>query len=148
MKNFFKNLAYKFQKFMTGRYGMDRLWRALLVFYLILILITNIVYRFSHIAYYALSVLSFALIVFAIFRVFSKNIEARRAENQSWLNFTGKIKGWFLFQKDKFGQRKTHKFVKCKSCKKTLRLPKHKGKLNVTCPYCKTHFIVNTGKKQ
>lgn len=147
MKGFFKNIAVKFQRFMVGRYGMDRLWRALLIFYLISILITNIVYRFSHIAYYSLSVMSLAIIVFALFRVFSKNIEARQLENRNWLRITGGIKRRFVFEREKFQQRKTHKFVKCSGCKKMLRLPKHKGRLNVTCPHCKKQFIVNTGRK-
>ena len=43
--------------------------------------------------------------------------------------------------------KETHKFVKCKGCKKTLRLPRHKGKINVTCPHCHAQFVVNTGKK-
>lgn len=147
MKNFFNNLGMKIQKFMIGRYGMDQLWRALLIFYLISIIITNIVYRFSKIAYYSLSVMSFAIFIYAIFRVFSKNIEARRKENQDWLRITGSIRQKFMFQKEKAKQRKTHKFVKCGQCKKTLRLPKHKGKLNVTCPHCHNNFVVNTGKK-
>lgn len=136
------------QQFMVGRYGIDELWRALLVFYVISILITNIVYRFSHIAYYALNVLSWAIFIFAIFRVFSKNIEARRSENQSWLRFTGNIKQKAMQSKNMRKQKKTHKFVKCKQCKRVLRLPKNKGKLNVTCPHCKNQFVVNTGKKK
>ncbi|MDE5973809.1 MAG: hypothetical protein K2G73_03975 [Eubacterium sp.] len=147
MKNFFSNLGYKIQRFMVGRYGADQLWRALIIFYLIAILITNIVYRFSKIAYYSLSVLSLAIIVFAVFRVFSKNIEARRKENQEWLKITGGIRQKFIFAKERNKQRKTHKFVKCKQCKKVLRLPKNKGKLNVSCPHCKNQFVVNTGKK-
>lgn len=147
MKDFFRNLGYKIQRFMVGRYGADQLWRALMIFYLISILITNIVYRFSKIAYYSLTVLSLAIIVFAIFRVFSKNIEARRKENQDWLRITGGIRQKFLFAKERSKQRKTHKFVKCKQCKKVLRLPKNKGKLNVSCPHCKNQFVVNTGKK-
>ncbi|MDE5963850.1 MAG: hypothetical protein K2G65_00425, partial [Eubacterium sp.] len=106
-----------------------------------------IVYRFSKIAYYSLSVLSLAIIIFAVFRVFSKNIEARRKENQEWLKITGGIRQKFLFAKERSKQRKTHKFVKCKKCKKVLRLPKNKGKLNVSCPHCKNQFVVNTGKK-
>lgn len=147
MKNFFNNLAIKMQKFMIGRYGVDQLWRALLIFYLISIIITNIVYRFSKIAYYSLSVMALAILIYAVFRVFSKNIESRRKENQDWLRLTGSIKQKFMFQKEKTKQRKTHKFVKCSQCKKTLRLPKHKGKLNVTCPHCHNNFVVNTGKK-
>lgn len=147
MKKFFTDLGYKFQKFMIGRYGIDKLWQALIIFYLIEIIISNIFYKISKVAYYSLSVLGLALIAFAIFRVFSKNIEARRAENESWLRFTYKVKSKFNFTKDKWKQRKTHKFVKCKSCKKVLRLPKHKGKINVTCPNCQNQFVIDTGKK-
>lgn len=147
MKNFLSNLGYKIQRFMIGRYGADQLWRALMIFYLLAIVITNIVYRFSKIAYYSLSVLSLAIIIFAVFRVFSKNIEARRKENQEWLKITGGIRRKFIFAKERNKQKKTHKFVKCKQCKKVLRLPKNKGKLNVSCPHCKNQFVVNTGKK-
>lgn len=148
MKAFFTNLAYKFQRFMTGRYGIDKLWNALLIFYLISVILANAVYRYSKIAYAAFLVLSTAILIFALYRVFSKNIEMRRDENESWLKFTGKIKQKAMFQKNKWNQRKTHKFIKCKKCKKTLRLPKHKGKINVTCPHCKNQFIINTGKKK
>lgn len=147
MKNFFRNLGYKFQQFMIGRYGIDQLWRALLIFYLISIIAANIVYRFSRIAYIALSVLSLAILIFAVFRVFSKNTEARRNENINWLKFTYRFRQRFKLSKDKWSQRKTHKFVKCKKCKKVLRLPKNKGKINVDCPHCHNKFIVNTGKK-
>lgn len=147
MKKFFTNLGYKFQRFMNGRYGMDRLWTALLVFYVIAVILANILYRFSKIAYISFWVLSLAILIFALFRVFSKNIEARRSENDSWLRLTGKFRQGFTFQKNKWKQRKTHKFVKCKKCKKVLRLPRHKGKLNVTCPHCQNQFTVNTGKK-
>ncbi len=148
MKTFFTNLAYKFQRFMTGRYGIDKLWSALLIFYLISVIIANIVYRYSKISYIAFLLLSTAIFIFALFRVFSKNIEMRRSENESWLRFTGKIKKELTYQKDKWNQRKTHKFIKCRKCKKILRLPKHKGKINVTCPHCKNQFIINTGKKK
>lgn len=132
---------------MTGRYGIDRLWSVLLIFYVITIIIANILYRFSKISYYAITVMGLVILGLAIFRVFSKNIEMRRSENQSWLRFEWKIKSSFKLTKDKFSQRKTHKFVKCPKCKKQLRLPKHKGKINVTCPLCKNNFIINTGKK-
>ena len=147
MKNFLLKLGLKLQRFMIGRYGIDNLWRVLLVFYLISVVVTNIVYRYSRIAYYSLSVASLTIIAFAIFRVFSKNIEARRNENAKWLKFSQAIKQKFIQRKNINKQRKTHKFVKCKQCKKTLRLPKNKGRVNVRCPHCDNQFIVNTGKK-
>lgn len=148
MKQFFIKLGYKIQRFMIGRYGIDRLWRALFVFYFIALILANLAYRFSRISYWALFVLANAIIVFAIYRVFSKNIAQRQAENDAWLRFTGKVRQKFMFAKNRFKQRKTHKFIKCKGCKKVLRLPKHRGKINVTCPHCQRQFVVNTGKKQ
>ena len=63
--------------------------------------------------------MAFVLVVFAIFRVFSKNIEARRAENEKWLKFENSVKGFFKFQNDKFKQRKTKvKISKLKKKKK------------------------------
>ncbi|MDD6727614.1 MAG: hypothetical protein PUE08_00105 [Eubacteriales bacterium] len=148
IKSFFANLGYKFQRFMTGRYGIDKLWTVLIIAYLIVIILANILYRFSKISYYAISVLGIVLVVFAVYRVFSKNIEERRKENEAWLRFAGKIRQKHNFNKNKWKQRKTHKFVKCSKCKKVLRLPKHKGKINVTCPHCQNQFVVNTGKKK
>lgn len=67
---------------------------------------------------------------------------------QAGFNFGAKLKAFFKFQSDKFKQRKTHKFVKCKkTAKKRFASPRHKGKINVTCPHCHTQFVVNTGKK-
>lgn len=147
MKNFFMKLGYKIQKFMTGRYGADQLFKALMILYLILMVLAAIIGRFSKITYYALYVASLILFIYSIYRVLSKNIAVRAKENQDYLIFIGKIKKNFALSKDKFNQRKMHKFVKCKQCKKTLRLPRHKGKIKVTCPHCGNEFIINTGKK-
>ncbi|MCM1286115.1 MAG: hypothetical protein NC213_07145 [Acetobacter sp.] len=147
MKNFFTKLGYKIQKFMTGRYGADHLFKALMIMYLVLMVLAAIVGRFSRIAYYSLYTASLILFIFSIYRVLSKNISVRAKENSDYLKFIGKIKKSFALTKDKFAQRKTHKFVKCKQCKKTLRLPRHKGKIKVTCPHCTNEFIINTGKK-
>lgn len=45
---------------------------------------------------------------------------------------------------DRIQQRKYYLFLKCPKCNKTLRLPKNKGKLQVTCPVCKFEFLKKT----
>mgnify|MGYP007061636864 CR=1 FL=1 len=72
---------------MIGRYGIDKLWSVLLIFFFVIILLANAFYKVSKITYCAIEIMAFVLVVFAIFRVFSKNIEARRAENAKWLKF-------------------------------------------------------------
>ncbi len=147
MKKFLNNLGLKFQRFMAGRYGTDQLFRALLIAYLTVMIINAVAGRFSKIAYYALYAAGLIILIYAFFRVFSKNTEMRSYENRQYLAFIGKIKNSIALKRDKFSQRKTHKFVKCKSCKRVLRLPRHKGKIKVSCPHCKNEFIINTGKK-
>ena len=36
-----------------------------------------------------------------------------------------------------FRSRKTHRYYKCQICKHWLRVPKGKGKIEITCPVCK-----------
>lgn len=143
MKNFFNNLGVKFQRFMYGRYGVDELYRGLFWIYLSTILLgvilgSTIDRRISSIV----SILGLGIIIFAFYRVFSKNYEKRRMENQKWLVFENKIKKEFRLIKDKWKFRKTHIFRKCPKCKAVLRLKKQKGKHNVKCPHCQTNFEV------
>lgn len=143
MKNFFNNLGVKFQRFMYGRYGVDELYRGLFWIYLSTILVgvilgSTINRRISSIV----SILGLGIIIFAFYRVFSKNYEKRRMENQKWLVFENKIKKEFRLIKDKWKFRKTHIFRKCPKCKAVLRLKKKKGKHNVKCPHCQTNFEV------
>ena len=65
----------KLRTFMIGRYGIDDLYKVLLVIYTILILI-NIFIRSKIIA-----VIEVLLIIIMIYRVLSKNIYQRRKEN-------------------------------------------------------------------
>ena len=43
--------------------------------------------------------------------------------------------------KQKHLNRKTHLYFKCNNCKANLRVPKGKGKIEVTCPKCKFKMI-------
>lgn len=53
------------------------------------------------------------------------------------------MKGWkdkFMIYielvKMNFEQRKTHRIFMCKACGKKVRVPKGKGKIEITCPSC------------
>ncbi len=143
MKNFLNNLALKFQRFMVGRYGPDPLYKGLLWIYLGSLLITAIIGRFTERwVYYLLSLLSLGILIFAMCRVFSKNIEKRRAENAKWLKFENSVKKKFRLLQDKWKFRKTHIFRKCPKCKAVLRLKRKKGTHNVVCPHCKESFKI------
>lgn len=143
MKKFFYNLGLKFQQFMVGRYGIDQLYKALMRIYLISILVTAVIGRFtSRTFYYIISFACLGIFIFALCRVFSKNIEKRRKENANWLTFTGKINKHFRILKDKWKFRKTHVFRKCPNCKAILRLKRQKGTHSLVCPHCNQSFKI------
>lgn len=121
-------------RFMAGRYGADQLTRAMMWVY-IAVAVAGIFFK-------PLYLLALALLMLMFFRIFSKNIAKRYAENQKYLQLTGKLKGRFTLQKRKWNDRKTHRYRACPHCKATLRLPYKKGKHNVRCPKCHKEFEV------
>jgi predicted RNA-binding Zn-ribbon protein involved in translation (DUF1610 family) len=130
----FKN---KLVGFLYGRYGSDTLNKVLTAIYLIWLIVFTVVdvlvksIIFSIIGWS----ISLALFFWVIFRMMSRNIYARRREND-------KFCGFFKLRRNKFRDRKTHVYRKCKSCKAVLRLHKAKGKHFVVCPKCKSRFEV------
>ncbi|MBQ4066694.1 MAG: hypothetical protein IJD22_03505 [Clostridia bacterium] len=127
-------------RFFYGRYGADQLYYALFILYLVLWAILLFV-PYSPIRI-VLSLLQTLVLVYMIFRVFSRNIYARQKENQAFLKLYEPIRGFFKLTKNKFRDRKTHRYKKCTHCKAVLRLPIRKGEHPVICPRCKQRFIV------
>ena len=126
------------QSFMVGRYGYDELSRAMSIIALICLLVAMFT------GWPLLSTVALILWVWALIRSYSKNISKRQLERQSYLRLTGRIKGWFGTKKRAWSERKTHCYFKCPNCKKTLRVPKGKGKIKITCPECKTQITKKT----
>ena len=124
-----------FQRFMTGRYGSDQLNFALLVLCLLLTLIAQIS------GLYILVFVSYLPLIFAIFRMFSSNINKRRAENAWFMKRWTPVRIWFVQKFTMLRQSKQYRFFKCPSCKATVRVPRGKGKIEIRCPKCNAHFI-------
>jgi len=131
MRNFF-------QRLMFGRYGVDTLNNAMLVLCLVLMILSRVL-RAGW-----LDLLSIAVLVVCYLRVFSRNINARYQENQKFLAAVQPVRKWFGGIKQRFRDRKTHRYFTCPSCGMTLRVPKGKGKINISCPKCRTQFIKKT----
>jgi len=124
----------RLQRFMAGRYGVDELSR-FLNFVTLFVLVAGI--------FLLPQASSFALVVIIInyFRIFSRNTYARSNENAAYMRKRNQLTGWFSSKKNRFTQRKTHRFYKCAACKKTIRIPRGKGKIEITCPVCQNKFI-------
>jgi len=123
---------------MTGRYGPDHLTIAMIIFSLVLNLLHGIL-RFVPLMY-----VSYALLALAIFRVLSRNITRRRSENDKFIRYWWPIRTRASRSWANIKHRKTHKYLKCPGCGNTLRVPKGKGKIQITCPKCGERFFKKT----
>jgi len=128
----------RLRAFMSGRYGLDQLSFAIMIFAIIATLISNFV------LYWPLNIVSFALYGFALFRMFSRNFNARRRENSRFMRIWTKLKNFFNHLSMRIRDSKTHRFFKCPSCKNTLRVPKNRGRILITCPKCGERFEKKT----
>lgn len=131
MQNFFAKINNAARRFMYGRYGMDSLSKTIFILSLILLLLSSVT-RISFL--YAIALV---LLIWGYFRVFSKNIAKRRRELSV---YTGKLN----LIKSRWRDRKTHRYFRCRACKQMLRVPKHKGKIQITCRKCGNQMVKKT----
>ena len=128
------NLKEKFIRFMAGRYGSDQFSR-FLSFAALVLIIVNIFVRSV-----VLWLLGIAALVFVYIRMFSKNYEKRRRENERYLDLkyklTGGVRNWI----DRLKQRRDYVFFRCPSCRAMLRVPRGKGRIRITCRKCGNAF--------
>lgn len=138
MKRFFENLSYKMQVWMQGRYGYDELSRTMMITALVCIFLSAVPYlRFL----YSISIV---LMIFSYIRSFSKNISARSNELNAYYKLKSRITNKISLRKEIWKNRKTHRYFKCKNCKAVLRVPKGKGKIEITCRVCKNKMRKKT----
>lgn len=135
----------KLRQWMYGRYGNDELSLGMWIVSLVLLVVSGVLSALAKtevLVYVAFGgrMLSIILLIWMMFRMFSRNIAKRRAENYKYLTFLRRIKGIFRRRPD----AKTHRYFKCPGCGQTVRVPRNKGKINITCPKCGTRFMKKT----
>ena len=113
-------------RFMSGRYGTDRLNMVILCVGVAASILSAFLQHLlvGRIAW----AVSYALMIWAIFRSLSRNINKRYQENRR-----------FLLMLDRIKDRKNRYFT-CPRCRQTVRVPRPKGKIAITCPTCKERF--------
>jgi hypothetical protein len=115
---------------MYGRYGNDDLTKFLLVLSIIFMLISWL----PRLAWVYL--LAAAVLAWSLMRSFSRKLDRRRRELDRYLKIKNKIVNFFKLRRNKWRDRKTHVYFKCKKCKAVLRVPRGKGSIIVTCTRC------------
>ena len=122
---------------MIGRNGQDQLNIFLLIAALVSMLLGAVVGKGVG---SFLNGLALALLIFSWFRMLSKNLSRRRAENAQYLRRRYQVTGWFRKQKTRWDQRRDYRFFTCPSCHTTLRVPKGRGKIRIVCRKCGSSF--------
>lgn len=130
----------KLNRFMQGRYGVDNFARFTLGVALFVIVVGS--FMRQNAAGGVLDTVGFILIIYTYFRILSRNISARYAENKKYLGYTQKIRSRFTREKNMMEQRKTHHIYTCPGCGQKIRIPRGKGqKVEIECPKCHEKFI-------
>lgn len=130
IRRLFAQLGGAFRHFMQGRYGTDRLNMVILCAGLAAgLLSTAIRVPLTSLLFWALS---YGLMIWAIFRSLSRNTYKRYQENRRFLQFFDRLKD------------RQHRYYDCPKCRQTVRVPRGKGKISISCPRCGERFIRNT----
>lgn len=122
-------------QFMSGRYGVDRLFYVLFAVAAVLSLINCFVHS------WVLQLIVYAVIVYAFFRVLSRNIGARSEENRRVLKITDKFSRDIAVRRQRRADV-AHIYKKCPYCRAVLRLPRRRGRHKTVCPKCSREFNV------
>lgn len=126
-------------RFMAGRYGGDKLNNFLLGVYFLLWLVGLF---FSGLPGRVLYIVSMLVLAWAFWRMLSRNIPGRQAENERFLRLWDKwnVSGWLRRQGDRLRDIRRFRYRRCPGCSAWLRLPIRRGRRTVTCNRCRTQF--------
>ena len=118
------------RRFMVGRYGHDRLNMALLILGVVLSFV-QMIFPIPLLSF-VLSLVSETLLIIALWRCFSRNTYKRYQENRKFLLLVDQIKD------------RSNRYFSCPRCRQTVRVPRGKGKISITCPKCREKFVKKT----
>lgn len=117
----------KLIRFMQGRYGIDQLSKFLLITGLAVVLLSAF---FGETAVsMLLYIFGWGVVIYCYFRIFSRNVQKRYAENQAYLMKTYKIRNWFQNQKTSGSREKCTTFIHVRHVNKKSASRRAKGKL-------------------
>ena len=125
----------KIRQFLAGRYGTDALNQFLSIVAIVLLLI-SLVTRWGIFTW-----LGLAALVYCYFRTYSRNISRRTEENYRFYTLKEQITGKFSGVKRRWADRKSYRYFRCPQCHQMLRVPKGRGRIEISCPRCGTQFI-------
>ena len=142
---FFDKIKQGFSRFMQGRNGTDQLSLLLLwvglIFYIIAPIFggikTSVVFTIISSLFSFLGAICYVL---SIWRIFSKQVEKRQAENRRYVSWMNNKKLKLKQAKVRRANKDKYTYFKCPGCKAWMKLPKNSGTVTITCSRCHTSF--------
>ena len=127
---------------MIGRYGVDQLGQFMISAALVLIVI-NLFVR-AALPSMILDLLEMALLAAMYFRMFSRNVGKRFAENQAYMRRRFYVTEFWKKIKFRFTEGRKYRIFKCPNCSQKIRIPRGHGKVSIRCPKCGVDFVKKT----
>ena len=125
----------KFRQFMIGRYGTDGL-NQFLSFASIVMLLLSLLTRFSLFTW-----VGAVLLALCYYRSLSRNISKRTDENYRYYAIKDRVDSKFRGLKKQWANRRVYHYYRCPQCHQKLRVPRGRGRIQISCPRCGTQFI-------
>ena len=130
-----QNLSRQIADFLSGRYGFDILSLFLIELLVILVLINRLALKFA-----PLDHLLALIVLVVLFRAFSYNTRARKAEGDKFLSLLGPHSLWITNPLAAVKELSSYKHLSCPQCHGHARVPRKCGHIRVTCPHCNKTF--------
>lgn len=129
----------RLQAWMIGRYGQNDSLNRFLTYLTFLLLILNL---FIHTLWLAVAVI--VLISLTYWRLFSRKIYRQVRLNRAFERVWLPIMRPFRRLRYQVSQHWHYRFFHCAQCQQRIRVPRHHGRVQVTCPKCHHSFITRT----
>ncbi|VDG21328.1 Zn-Finger Containing protein [Lactiplantibacillus mudanjiangensis] len=127
------------QQFMRGRYGQNDTLNRVLNNTALLLIIISLFGRWPW-----LVLIAFLLLIVSYWRLFSKKIYQQVAINRRFQRLWQPIIRPFTWIKHQLTQHWRFRFFHCAQCQQRIRIPRHHGRVRITCPKCGHQFEART----
>ena len=105
------------------------------LFWLVLFLILSWLARL----YPPLWIPAAVVLVYLLFRLFSRNAEKRQMENARFLALLRSVLQWFRGKRTLRTDRQ-YTYFRCPTCGQQMRVPRGVGRVEITCRACSSRF--------
>ena len=122
-------------KFMYGRYGHDILNYFIIIVAMLLSILSALFFKSNNFV----SLFVYGLLLLSVFRMMSRKRYKRKKENEKFFALIRPLRSRYKLIKNNLTD-KGHRYYQCPQCGQKVRVPRGRGKIEISCPNCRTKF--------